>query len=132
MATIERFEDIQAWQSARELRRQIYRLTRSMPYASDFTLVDQIRRSAISPGSNIAEGFERGGNRELIHFLANAKGSAGEVKDQLYCALDERYITRHEFDETYHLADMTSRLTGGFMTYLRKSGFRGYKFDRSC
>src|ERR1044071_2133903 len=113
MATIERFEDIEAWQSARKLRQAVYLLTRAKPFASDFALVDQIRRAAISGGSNIAEGFERGGNREFIQFLSNSKGSVGEIKDQLYCALDERYITQTQFDETYQLADTTSRLIGG-------------------
>lgn len=73
MATIERFEAIEAWQSARELRRFIYKLTRTQPFALDYALVDQIRRAAISGGSNIAEGFERGGNRELIQFCPTRK-----------------------------------------------------------
>ena len=129
MANIGRFEDIQAWQAARELRRAVYRLTRIKPFASDFALMDQIRRAAISPGSNIAEGYERGGNREFIQFLSIAKGSIAEIKDQLYCALDEDYITQSQFDETYRKADETSRLVGGFMAYLRKSEITGHKFD---
>jgi four helix bundle protein len=129
MATIKRFEDIEAWKSARELRRTVYRLTRDKRFAADFALVGQIRRAAISSGSNIAEGFERGGNREFIQFLSNSKGSAGEIKEQLYCALDEDYITQDQFDLTYRLADGTSRLIGGFMTYLRKSEIKGHKFD---
>ena len=131
MATIGRFEDIQAWQIARELRRSVYKLTRSKPFSSDFALVDQIRRAAISPCSNIAEGFERGGNREFIQFLSIAKGSIGEIKDQLYCALDEGYISQSQFDETHRQADEASRLVGGFMTYLRKSEITGHKFDTS-
>ena len=129
MATIERFEDIEAWEAARKLRQAVYRLTRGKTFASDFALVNQIRRAAISSGSNIAEGFERGGNRELIQFLSTAKGSVGEIKDQLYCALDENYIAQEQFDETYRLAESTSRLIGGFMTYLRKAEISGYKFD---
>lgn len=73
MATIERFEDIEAWQAARTLRRAVYPLTRSKPFSSDFTLVDQIRRAAVSPGSNIAEGFERGGNRGFMTYLRKAE-----------------------------------------------------------
>jgi four helix bundle protein len=130
MATIQRFEDIEAWQSARQLRRLVYGFTRTKPFASDFALVDQIRRAMISPGSNIAEGFERGGNREFVQFLSNAKGSVGETKDQLYCALDENYLTAAQFDEAYRLADSTSRLIGGFMTYLRGTDLTGHKFDR--
>ena len=129
MATIERFEDLEAWQSARRLRQTVYKLTRARPFSSDSALVDQIRRAAISGHSNIAEGFERGGNRELIQFLSHAKGSVGEVKDQLYCAIDEGYVTQQQFDETYRLAESTSRLIGGFMTYLRKSELTGHKFD---
>ena len=83
MAKIQKFEDIEAWQAARQLRQAVYRLTRTKPFATDFALVDQIRRAVISVGSNIAEGFERGGNREFIQFLSTAKGSAGEIKDQL-------------------------------------------------
>jgi four helix bundle protein len=130
MASIERFEDIEAWQSARQLRRAVYALSRSKAFSSDFALVDQIRRAAISPGSNIAEGFERGGNREFIQYLSIAKGSLAEIKDQLYCALDEGYITQEQFDETYRLADTTSRLVGGFMSYLKNAAFSGPKFDR--
>jgi four helix bundle protein len=130
MATLERFEDIEAWQSARKLRHAIYELTRGRLFASDFALVNQIRRAAISSGSNIAEGFERGGNREFIQFLSTSKGSAGEIKDQLYCALDEGYISQPQFEETYQLADSTSRMIGGFMTYLRKSEITGHKFAR--
>jgi four helix bundle protein len=129
MASIERFEDIQAWQSARKLRQAVYRLTKAKPFAADFALVNQIRRAAISGGSNIAEGFERGGNRELIQFLSTAKGSIGEIKDQLYCAIDESYISQEQFDESYQLAESTSRLIGGFMTYLRQSEITGHKFD---
>ena len=130
MATIERFEDIEAWQSARKLRQAVYLLTRAKPFASDFALADQIRRAAISGGSKIAEGFERGGNREFIQFLSNSKGSVGEIKDQLCCALDECYITQVQFDEVYRLADSSSRLIGGFMSYLRRSDLVGHKFDR--
>ena len=129
MATIERFEDIKAWRAARVLRRAVYRLTRVKPFSSDFALVDQIRRAAISVGSNIAEGFERGGNREFIQFLSHAKGSAGEVKDQLYCAVDEAYMSQQQFDDAYQLAESTSRLIGAFMTYLRNAEVSGHKFD---
>ena len=130
MATISRFEDIGAWQSARRLRERVYRLTRMRPFATDFALVGQIRRAAISVGSNIAEGFERGGNREFIQFLSHAKGSVGEIKDQLYCALDAGYLSAEEFQQTYGDADAASRLIGGFMAYLRTAEISGHKFDR--
>jgi four helix bundle protein len=130
MPTIERFEDLDAWNSARALRRSIYLATRTGRLATDIPLVDQLRRAAVSVGSNIAEGFERGGNRELLQFLSQAKGSAGEIKDQLYCALDEQYIGQEQFDQIYQAADETSRLIGSLMAYLRKSELRGHKFDR--
>ena len=98
MATILRFEDIEAWQSARKLRRAVYQLTRVRPFARDFALVDQIRRAAISGGSNIAEGFERGGTREFIQFLSYAKGPGAEIKDHLYCALDESRVAQTAFN----------------------------------
>lgn len=129
MSKIERFEDLECWQRARAFRREVYRLSRSGEFARDFALIGQIRRAAISIGSNIAEGFERGGNRELIQFLSNAKGSAGETKDQLYVALDEGCITREQFDEAYAMGDSTSRLIGGFMSYLRQAPIAGHKFD---
>ncbi|HUJ44884.1 MAG TPA: four helix bundle protein [Opitutaceae bacterium] len=120
---------MECWQAARAFRREVYRLSRLPEFSHDFALIGQIRRAAISVGSNIAEGFERGGNRELMQFLSNAKGSAGETKDQLYVALDESYITREQFDAAYAMGDSTSRLVGGFMSYLRRSPVTGYKFD---
>lgn len=131
MSNIERFEDIEAWMAARQLRPSVYRLTKTKPFAADFALVDQIRRAAISPGSNIAEGFERGGNREFIQFLSVAKGSVGEIKDQLYCALDESCLTRMQFEETHAQAETTPRLIGGIITYLRQTVLTGPKFTRA-
>jgi four helix bundle protein len=129
VSAIVRFEDIQAWRSARRLRQEVYRASRKRAFVVDSALVQQIRRAAISACSNIAEGFDRGGNREFIQFLSLAKGSVAEVKDQLYCAADESYITREEFDSLYGLADETARLIGGFMSYLRNATLAGHKFD---
>jgi len=128
MAKIERFEDLMSWQKARELNRLIYQVTRSGAFAKDFGLSDQIRRAAISVMSNLAEGFERGGNREFIQFLSNAKGSCGEIRCQLYAALDEKYLTEAEFHELYERSREISRLISGFMAYLQKSELRGNKF----
>jgi len=83
MGTIERFEDIEAWREARVLVKRIYEVTAQGRFARDFGLRDQIRRAAISTMSNIAEGFERGSNKEFVHFLYVAKASAGEVRSQL-------------------------------------------------
>ena len=129
MPTIKRFEDLECWTAGRALRRAVYRLTRKSDFVKDYPLVSQIRRAAFSVTSNIVEGFERNGNREFIQFLAVAKGSAGEIRDHLYTALDEGYITQPEFDETYRLAEETGRLVGGFMRYLQQSGMTGSKFS---
>jgi four helix bundle protein len=129
MSQIERFEDLECWQAARRFRREVYRSSRLPAFSRDYALVGQIRRAAISIGSNIAEGFERGGNRELVQFLSNAKGSAGETKDQLYVALDEGYVSQAQFETAYAMGDSTSRLVGGFMSYLRRSPVTGYKFN---
>ncbi|PKN62241.1 MAG: four helix bundle protein [Deltaproteobacteria bacterium HGW-Deltaproteobacteria-15] len=128
MARIERFEDIEAWQKARELTRQVYRYTVESLFAKDYGLRDQIRRAAVSVMSNIAEGFERGGNKEFRQFLSMAKGSAGEVKSHLYVALDAGYIDQSSFNALYACANDTSRMTGGLMRYIEMSGQKGAKF----
>lgn len=128
MATITRFEDIEAWKKGRELRKAVYRLSRNGKFSADFALRDQMRRAAISITSNIAEGFERGGNREFIQFLGHSKGSCGEVRDQLYVALDEEYISNTDFDALYKTALETSRLIAGFIKYLQQSEIKGSKF----
>ena len=127
MAIIRRFEDIEAWKVARRLSKVIYQVTRGGDFARDLGLRDQIRRAAVSIMSNIAEGFERGGDREFRRFLAVAKGSAGEVKSQLYVALDAEFIAPTQFDELYGLATEVGRLVGGFMRYLSRSTPRGPK-----
>ena len=81
--------------------------------------------------SNIAEGFERGGDKEFIQFLSNAKGSCGEVRAQLYAVLDESYVTQQEFDELSGLCVDVSRLIAGMMAYLRRSDLRGNKFKEA-
>lgn len=128
MATFERFEDIEAWQKARELVKAVYGVTSDGAFARDFGLRDQIRRAVVSVLSNIAEGFERGGDKEFSQFLAVAKGSCGEVRAQLYVALDQRYINDEQFDTLSGNAVQISRLLAGLMTYLRQSEYRGSKF----
>ncbi len=128
MATIKRFEDIKAWQQGRKLKQSVYRYSKRGEFAKDFALCNQIRRAAISVTANIAEGFERGGNREFIRFLSDSKGSCGEVRDHLYTALDEEYVTASEFQQLYDQALEVASLTAGFMTYLQRSTIRGPKF----
>jgi four helix bundle protein len=122
MAKIERFEDIEGWKRARVLTRQVYKTTNTGEFARDFGLRDQIRRACVSIMSNIAEGFERGGgDKEFARYLSIAKGSAGEVRAQLYVALDVGYLTQAEFDELTQLASEISRLLSAFMQYLNGS-----------
>lgn len=127
MAKIEKFEDIEAWQKARELSKAIYAVTGDGAFARDFGLRDQIRRAAVSVMSNIAEGFDRSGNRELIQFLFIAKGSAAEVQAQLYVALDAGYLNLEQFQQLYALAGDTSRLIVGFIRYLKSRETTGGK-----
>jgi four helix bundle protein len=131
MAKIERFEDLISWQKARELNRLVYKISANGIFAKDFGLRDQIRRASISIMSNIAEGFERGGDKEFVQFLSNAKGSCGEVRCQLYAALDEKYLSETEFKQLSERSLEVSRLISGFMTYLRRSELRGNKFKQS-
>jgi len=119
MGSFKSFEEIGAWQDARLLSKQVYQITLQGGWARDFSFRDQIRRAAISVVSNIAEGFDRDGNVEFRRFLTIAKGSAGEVKAQLYVALDIGYIDDTVFKETYELADKTSRMIGGLIKYLQ-------------
>jgi four helix bundle protein len=131
MATITRFEDIEAWQLGRELKRLVYRFSKAGDFAKDFALKDQIRRAAISVTANIAEGFEREGNREFVQFLSTSKGSCGELKDHLYTALDESYITQQRFNDLYLRAADVGRKLGAFMSYLQRTEIRGRKFAKA-
>ncbi|MBC8029653.1 MAG: four helix bundle protein [Pyrinomonadaceae bacterium] len=98
MATFKNFEQIDVWQKSRELTKQVYSLTAKGDFAKDYGLKDQIRRASVSVMSNIAEGFERSGTGEFMQFLSIAKGSAGEVRSQLYVALDQRYLPKEAFE----------------------------------
>lgn len=128
MATIKQVEEIQAWQKARVLCKRVYSITNEGRFAKAFGLRDQIRRAAISVMSNIAEGFERGGAREFVQFLAISKGSAGEIRAQLYVALDQNYVDQKRFDELIKDVDEISRMISGLMGYLRRSGIRGTRY----
>lgn len=128
MAKIERFEDVEAWKLARESTKLIYDLSGSGYFAKDSPLRDQIRKSSVSIMSNIAEGFERDGDREFVNFLSIAKGSCGEARSQLYVALDQRYITDEQFGLACSSLNETGKRIGGFMKYLQQSNLRGPKF----
>jgi four helix bundle protein len=103
MATIKKFEDILAWQKARELNKKVGSYIDTERFKSNFRLIGQIEGSSGSIMDNIAEGFERSGNREFLQFLYISKGSCGEFRSQLYRALDRKYITQNEFSELYEL-----------------------------
>ena len=120
MATIERFEDLDAWQLARETANLVYDFTDSGLAAKDFGFRDQIRRAAVSVLSNIAEGFERAGDKEFLYFLSVAKGSCGEARAQLYIALDRKYLNDEQFATLNRKLLETSRRIAGLMKYLRQ------------
>ncbi len=124
MGKIERFEDVEAWRDARVLVKRIYEITCEGQFARDFGLRDQIRRSAISTMSNIAEGFERGSDKDFIRFLYMAKASAGEVRSQLYAAMDLGYLDGQCSEELVCFVETVSRRIAGFIKYL-KANARG-------
>ena len=115
---IERFEDIEAWQLARELTRKIYELTKKLRFARDFGLKGQIQEAAGSSMHNIAEGFDSETNPEFVRFLRYAKRSCTEVQSELYVALDQQYITNAEFQDVYDHAGRTRAAVRGFIRYL--------------
>ena len=131
MAVIRRFEDMEAWKEARELTKFVYALSAMGPFCKDFELTRQTRRSALSVMSNIAEGFERDGNKEFSHFLGIAKGSCGELRSQLFVALDQGYMNQTDFQTVYREVSKLSRMLSGLIKYLRRSKMRGRKFHVS-
>jgi len=128
MAKFNSFEEIIGWQKARTLCKLINEYTLKVAFAKNFKLVSQIKGSSGSAMDNIAEGFERGGNRELINFLSFSKGSAGETRSQLYRALDNGYISKDEFKKACDLADEVGKLIGGLMGHLKSTDLKENKF----
>jgi four helix bundle protein len=125
---VKKFEDLEIWKLARELTNKIYHVTNDRAFSKDYGLKDQIRRAAVSVMSNISEGYERGGNQELIRFLSIAKGSSGEVRCQLYIAMDQNYIER---EKSLILIDNVRKLSimiNNFIGYLKKSQFKEKKY----
>jgi four helix bundle protein len=118
MAKFERFEDILAWQEARELVGKIYRITADSKFAKDFGLGDQIRRASVSIMLNIAEGFARRTNKEFGQFLFVAHGSTAEVQSALYVAMDQQYVSKESFDKLYSDCAEISRMISGLIKYL--------------
>ena len=125
------FEDLEIWKEARRLTREIYCLTSGSQFSKDFNLRGQIQSAAVSVMSNIAEGFERGGNQEFGQFLYIAKGSCGEVRSQLYVAVDLGYISTKESVELMNSFKRLSSMIGSLINYLRRSGMKGAKYNNS-
>ena len=117
---VKRFEDLIAWQKARELTRQIYLLTKKEPFSKDYGLREQIQRASVSIMSNLAEGFERGSSAEFHQFLVIAKASCAELRSQLYVALDIGYITQEDFEQSINLAIEVSLIIGGLRASVGK------------
>jgi four helix bundle protein len=126
---VKHFEDREIWKEARRLTNEIYSLTSAPKFAKDFSLRGQIQGAATSIMSNIAEGFERAGNQEFAQFLSVAKGSSGEVRSQLYVALDQGYITANESEKLLISFKRLSGMIGGLIKYLKESGMKGAKYN---
>lgn len=126
---ITRFEDLEIWQEARELCKFIFEITEKEPFCKDYKFRDQIRSSSGSIMDNIAEGFERGGNKEFIQFLSVAKGSCGETRSQSYRAFDYKYIDQNILNVLIERTINLSKHISGFMTYLKNSNLKGLKYS---
>ena len=127
---VKSFEDLEVWKLSRELTNRIYEITKEELFAKDFGLMNQIRRASVSVMSNIAEGFERGGNKEFIQMLYIAKGSCGEVRSQLCIALDQHYISDEKHFDLSGLSKTISVKLSNFINALRKSQYKGEKYRK--
>ena len=125
---IDKFEDLEIWQEARELCRYVFKLTSIGPFNKDYKFKDQIRSSSGSVMDNIAEGFDRDGNKEFAQFLSIAKGSCAETRSQAYRALDFNYINQAQFNELFERTEKLLNKIGSLIQYLKKSDFKGTKF----
>jgi four helix bundle protein len=130
MSTIKRFEEIISWKEARELNRVLRKLIKEKRFERNFGLISQLERSAGSIMDNIAEGFERGGNKEFIQFLYIAKGSCGELRSQMYRAIDDGYINEEEFNLVSNYCSKISNLIYKLIEYLKASDLKGQKFNK--
>lgn len=125
---VTKYEDLEVWKLARELYKYVFKITYEEPFCNDFKFRDQIRSSSGSVSDNIAEGFERGGNKEFIQFLSKAKGSCGETRNQSYRAFDSSYISQDVLDELMRQTDIISRKIANLIKSLKSSEYKGVKF----
>lgn len=125
---VKEFEELEIWKLARELTNQVYAMSGQGGFAKDYGLRDQVRRAAVSIMSNIAEGFERGGNQEFIQFLSIAKGSCGEVRCQMYIALDQHYIDQQTGELLIGSFRKLSVMINNFIAYLKGGTYKGLKY----
>ncbi|WP_435254660.1 four helix bundle protein [Tenacibaculum sp. A30] len=130
MGKIEKFEDLEVWQRGRLICQYVEELFQKSNLSKNHSLKDQIERSSGSIMDNIAEGFDRDGNREFHNFLSYAKGSAGELKSQTYRAFDKKLITKEQFEKLSEMCEIEKNKIGAFMYYLRNSDIKGQKFNR--
>ncbi len=129
MASFERFEDLDIWKLSKDVANQVYDVTSTGKFSQDYVLRDQVRRAVVSIFSNIAEGFERNGNKEFLQFLSIAKASCGEVRAQLIFANDRDYISSEQYEALVkNLVSLSSQI-GGFIKYLKQSDLKGMKFN---
>lgn len=129
MATITKFEDLEIWQQARKLTKEVHQISKETDLKQDFRFKDQIKSAKGSVMDNIAEGFERDGNLEFRQFLSIAKGSAGETRSQIYRLFDYEYISEEKFIELKNNYENLSGKIKNFITYLNKKDFKGNKFQ---
>lgn len=129
MATIKRFEDLEIWQEARNLSKEIINIAKHTDLKTDFRFKEQIKSSSGSVMDNIAEGFERNGNMEFRQFLSIAKGSAGETRSQVYRLYDNEYIDKEKLDFLVSEYEKLSGKINNFIAYLNKNDFKGTKFQ---
>ncbi|MCK6618567.1 MAG: four helix bundle protein [Cyclobacteriaceae bacterium] len=128
MAKINSFEDLEVWKKARVLAKDIYFITKRESLSKDYSLKEAINKTTGSIMDNIAEGFDRGGNREFIQFLAIAKASASEVRSQLYRAFDRNHLKNHEFELLKGQVETISRQLSALINYLKSSELKGPKY----
>lgn len=128
MTMVKRFEDLKVWQASRLISIAVFEITKNEKLSKDYSLKDQMNRSAGSIMDNIAEGFERGGKKEFIQFLYIAKGSSGELRSQIYRVKDRDFITNDEFEKLLNNVEEVSKQLMGFIQYLKNTEYRGNKY----